>query len=92
MVRIFQYKRAIDLFGEFIEADRDGGHEFPKESYYLYEWLGEDAGRCESLDFLVNGEFPQGTDEDEYRDFFRDEWKKIAEECRCPEHYLREGY
>lgn len=92
MAKIVKYERAIEIFGEIVEADRAASQALPPEAYNLYEWLGEDSARCLTLEFFVNKEFPGGADDETYRSFFKDEWRKIADFCKCPEHYLTEGY
>lgn len=85
MVKVNTYERGIDLYYEAVGKEDRSKTDLPLESVRLFDWLEEDPGRCESLEYLLNTEFPNGADEDEYHNFFRDEWRKIVEITNCPE-------
>lgn len=75
MVQIHSYKSAIEIFGDALKGKKK---KFKRATKLYREIIDED--QCESLDFFVNQEFPNGADEDELHDFFRSEWKLIRDE------------
>ena len=89
MVKVNQYRRAIDLYYEDVGEEDRTKTDLPLESIQLFDWLGEHPGAVATLDFLLNREFPNGADRDEYHYFFRDEWERIAKAVGCPESELQ---
>lgn len=88
MVKVNQYKRAIDLYYEDVGGEDRSKTDLPLESVRLFDWLGENPGAVATLDVLLNREFPNGADRTEYHYFFRDKWEKIAKETGCPKEEL----
>lgn len=79
MVKIDTFKRGIDLFYDiFVMNDYELWNKKPK-LVRLYQDIMQ-RGKEECLDFYLNHEFPNGTDIDEYREFFLKNYKEIKDE------------
>lgn len=73
MVKVQTYEDALDLMERAMSGKIDW------RLIDLYNWI-VDRGMGDALDCYINHEFPDGTDEDEYLDFFRNHWADIADE------------